>query len=603
MMKLSWLAIVVALLAIGNVCGTNRQLSEIESTSMLRDFMLAMMKSTYGDKFTCEQCQVVNKEATELLSAFFLGWKPFGEKICTYISNKSTMTKFGCMTLLESYVPIVQKSFTRLFILNKGFICSFMLEKCEETTIDRVEVGPIIDQIYEGMPEGKENPPTLRKTYKILQVNDIHIDLDYLPGAVANCKDGIVCCRANKTAKEEPVVTAGYWGTPRGNCDLPRHTFEQFLNNEIKKHNPEFIMWLGDNEVHEVDLVTQDVNVNTTHIIGELFAQFANTSRFIVSIGNHENIPPDCLDFNNKTQHNWFFNNLTKAYTPLLTKDELDQISTGGYYTSYIQEHNLRIISLLSAPSDSLNLYQLVRSYDVDGQISWLWNTLKAAEKNNEDVFISIHIPFGNDFSVAMWDDITSALVDRYKNNIKAVFSAHTHNDHVTFFGTRNDREKVVKTQWIGPSMTTWTNLAPSYRVFEIDWDTNQIIDYTQYRLDLNKYNEIGPNATLSWDPVYSFKDLYKVSDTSAASMQTIKDKFWNDYTTMGPYMYNFMTMTYQPGDNIDKKLAIRLRCLLYSNSKDVLKCIGVLTPFIASDIFPTLILSTIFPAYMKLKF
>jgi sphingomyelin phosphodiesterase len=575
--------------------------TEEQSKSLLKDFMLAMMRSTYGYNFSCEQCQKVNKEATELMSVFFLSWKPFMSKVCQYIGTKSVMTKDGCIALMGSYVPIVEKAFTKLFILNKGFICSFMLEKCDGATIDRLEVGPIIDQIYEGMPEKKEKTPTYRKTYKILQVNDIHIDLNYEPGTISNCKDGVVCCRANKTAGGDPVHYAGYWGATKGSCDIPKHTFQQFLL-QIKKHSPEFVMWLGDNENHEVDLITADVNVETTYFLAGAFGDLANTTRFIVAIGNHENIPPDCLDFANKTQHNWFFGNLTGAYKPILTQDELNQIQTGGYYSTYFEEHNLRVINLLSAPNDALNLYLLVRSYDVDGQFNWLWNTLKDAEKNDEDVFITIHIPFGNDFSISLWDDLVSALVERFQNNIRAIFSAHTHNDHVTFFGTRGDREKVVKTQFIAPSLTTWTNLNPSYRVFEVDWDTNEIVDYTQYRLDLEKYNAMGANATLEWDAVYSFKDLYKVQDMSASSMQTIKDRFWNDYKSMGAYMYNFLTLTYQPGDNIDKKLAIRLRCTLYSNSRDALKCIGILTPFIASDIFPTLILSSIFPAYMKFK-
>ena len=601
-MRLSWLAVAVSLLALSSVRGAGTGPSLMQADSMLRDFLLATMRSTFGFNFTCEQCQKVNKEVTALLGVFFLNWKPFGEVACGYIGKKSTMTKEGCMTLLDSYVPIVNKAYTRLFILNHGFICGFMLEKCDDTSIQRVEVGPIIDQIYQGMPERHEKVPTLRKTYKILQVNDIHIDLNYLPGAISNCKDGVVCCRANKTAKEEPVAYAGYWGATHGSCDIPKHTFEQFLE-QVKKFSPEFIMWLGDNENHEVDTITQDINVNTTYYLGEKLGELVNNStRFIVAIGNHENIPPDNIDFNNKTQHNWFFNNLTHAYKPILTDDELKQISTGGYYTSYFPDHNLRVINLLSAPHDSLNLYLLVRTYDVDGQISWLWNTLKEAEKNNEDVFITIHIPFGNDFSISLWDDITSALVERFQNNIRAIFSAHTHNDHLTFFGTRQDREKVIKTQYIAPSLTTWTNLNPSFRVYEVDFDTNEIIDYTQYRLNLTKYNEIGENATLEWDPVYSFKDLYKVPDMGTTSMQTLHDKFWSDYTTMGPYMYNFLTLTYNPGDIIDKKLAIRLRCILYSNSRDAFKCIGVLTPFIASDIFPTMILSSIFPAYMKLK-
>ena len=78
----------------------------------------------------------------------------------------------------------------------------------------------------------------------------------------------------------------------------------------------------------------------------------------------------------------WFFGNLTNDYKPLLTADELAQIKSKGYYSTYVKERNLRVISLYSAPMDALNFYLLVRTYDVDGQFSWLWNTLKASESN-----------------------------------------------------------------------------------------------------------------------------------------------------------------------------------------------------------------------------
>lgn len=600
MMKLRSLAIVIALLAIFSQVKSDST-NEIMETALLHDFMKSMAQAKFGS-MTCDQCLKLNKEMTEFFSAFFLGWKTIMTQVCKILALKTTFTEDGCMTMMGHYIPIVAKAFTRLFVTNKGFLCNFMLDVCEETTIEKIPVGPIIDQIYEGMPEKDEKPPTLRNTYTILQVNDIHIDLDYEPGSIANCKDGLMCCRANKTAKSEPPVLAGYWGATNGTCDIPTHTFDQFIE-QIKQFKPDFIMWLGDNENHEIDTIPKEVNVESTKYLAEKLAQFAKDSRFIVSIGNHENSPPDTMDFNNKIQNEWFFKNLTEAFKPLLNEDEQKQISDKGYYTSVIKERNLRIISLFSAPGDSMNMYNLIRSYDVDGQISWLWNTLKTAEENKEDVFITIHIPIGNDFSISLWDEIACALVERYQNNIKAIFSAHTHMDHLTFIGKRTDREQVVKTQYIAPSLTTYTNMNPSFRIYEIDSDTNQIVDYTQYRLDLAKYNGLGPNVTLVWEPVYKFKEQYNVPDMSSKSMQTLKDKFWSDYTSMGPYMANFLTKKFNPEDILDKKLAVKLRCLLYSTSKQALQCLGVLAPFIATSTFPSMFVASLFPAFMKPKF
>jgi hypothetical protein len=42
------------------------------------------------------------------------------------------------------------------------------------------------------------------------------------------------------------------------------------------------------------------------------------------------------------------------------------------------------------------------------------------------------HVPIGYE-AIAVWTDAFNALVDRYKNTISAVFSAHSHSDEVRF--------------------------------------------------------------------------------------------------------------------------------------------------------------------------
>lgn len=559
-----------------------------------------MLTMTFGQKYTCEQCTSVETEVTEVLGALFVGWKPILGEICKIIAEKSTLTDVGCNTILGRYVPIFEQSYVKLMVQNHGVICGFTLQVCQNSSISRVEVGPIIDQIYQGMPPVKPYNPTYRQTYQILQVNDIHIDFEYLSGGIVNCKEGIMCCRANKTVLpgQNPVY-AGYWGSLGGNCDLPEHTFDQFISFVKTQIKPDYVFWLGDNENHEVDMITKDTNIQTTKILSQKLSQLLPTSKLFLAIGNHENNPVDNMDFNNIIANQWFFNNLTSDYTPLLTKDELAQIKSKGYYSTYVKERNLRIISLFSAPMDSINFYLLVRTYDADGQFSWLWNQLKTAEQNNESVFIIIHIPIGNDYSIALWDELFNAVTERYQNNIKAVFSAHTHNDHLIFHRSRYDNQTVVKTQYVGPSLTTFSNLNPSFRVFKVDADTNEIIDYTQYRLDLTKYNQLGPDVNLEWDVAYTFKQEYGVPDMSPASMQTLWDKFSADYTTMGLYIANFYTMAYT-GEAVDPKKAIYTRCQMYANSGEMLKCFGLLLPAVAQGMTATLISGNLFPAFMK---
>lgn len=47
----------------------------------------------------------------------------------------------------------------------------------------------------------------------------------------------------------------------------------------------------------------------------------------------------------------------------------------------------------------------------------------------------------------------------------------------------------------------------PSFRVYEVDAETNQPINYDQYRLNLTKWNQdtVGP---IEWDIAYNFLDV-----------------------------------------------------------------------------------------------
>lgn len=580
--------------------GGSLQLPEVEVDKIVKNVMKTVIRFSYGKDFDCEECKKVENEVKELLTAFFVTWKPIIGDICKALAERSTLTEEGCNTIVGRYVPIFQHSFNRLMIFHHGLICTFMLEKCDDGTITRVDLKPVFDQIYKDMPQPVQRTPTLRKSYSILQVNDIHIDFEYMPGGIVNCKEGIMCCRANKTAIEgQDPVYAGAWGSLGGNCDLPQATFLQFVQT-VKKIKPDYIFWLGDNENHEVDMITKDVNVNTTKYIVDTIAKELPDTKIFLSIGNHENFPADSMDFDDPRSNKWFFEQLVGDYKPLLTPDEQNQILKTGYYSTYVSAHNLRIVSLYSAPFDSLNIYLLVRTYDPDGQLAWLWDTLKKAEANNEDVFIILHIPIGNDFSIAQWDQVFNALIERYQNTVRGIFSAHTHNDHLIFHRQRDNNQKIIKTQYVAPSLTTFSNLQPSFRVFTVDTDTNELVDYTQYRLDLDKWNQAGPEATPEWDVAYTFKNYYGAADLSAKSMQTIYDSFQADYTNMGPYIKNFYTGTYK-FDEVSAEQAVKLKCIMYADSSEVIRCMGILTPFIASDEFMTLILGNIFPAFMQL--
>lgn len=97
---------------------------------------------------------------------------------------------------------------------------------------------------------------------------------------------------------------------------------------------------------------------------------------------------------------------------------------------------------------------------------------------------------------------------------MKGLFYGHTHNDHIETIVSRVDG-RPIRTAFIAPSGTTYSYQNPSFRIFEINGADNSIRDYDQYRLNLDKANQDGPNAVLEWDKAYTFTKFYGLKSAS----------------------------------------------------------------------------------------
>lgn len=100
-------------------------------------------------------------------------------------------------------------------------------------------------------------------------------------------------------------------------------------------------------------------------------------------------------------------------------------------------------------------------------------------------VYIIGHIPPKSNLND--WAMRFGAIVDRYSYIIRGQFYGHTHSDHVSFFPEMKNVTDVSKATLsnyylIAPSLTTYSDRVPEYRVMEIDFDTLQVVDFDQYR-------------------------------------------------------------------------------------------------------------------------
>jgi sphingomyelin phosphodiesterase len=126
-----------------------------------------------------------------------------------------------------------------------------------------------------------------QKTYKIIQVTDIHLDDKYLIESEAECGEPLCCREINNDIKTK----SGKWGTYP--CDLPNTTLH-YTVAEIAKNanNVDFLYLTGDNSPHDVWLYNRKNSLKISETIYNLFKGLTYNT-VIPAIGNHEAVPCD----------------------------------------------------------------------------------------------------------------------------------------------------------------------------------------------------------------------------------------------------------------------------------------------------------------------
>lgn len=100
-------------------------------------------------------------------------------------------------------------------------------------------------------------------------------------------------------------------------------------------------------------------------------------------------------------------------------------------------------------------------------------------------VYLIGHIPPKSNLND--WSMRFNAIVDRYSYIIRGQFYGHTHSDHVSLMPdmkniTNISTATLSNYYLIAPSLTTYSDRIPEYRVMDVDFDTLQVKDYSQYR-------------------------------------------------------------------------------------------------------------------------
>ena len=465
-----------------------------------------------------------------------------------------------CLGYLDRYgYTILESFFTRFF---SGYFFCEKIDLCPNEIYrnyayaDKYAKKILISKKEE---KKKEKPKEGGEVLRMLQITDPHLDLHYSANCSVNCKKPI-CCREYSDT-EKTGTLSGKYGY-EGKCDVPKVLFESFVEDAFKR-DVDLIIWTGDNAPHDAWVGTQDEIYNMTeYIISEINKKFNNDSLKIpvfFSIGNHEKFPNDEYKDNEEE----LLANLTELLKIYIHDDEAKKtFKKGGYYSQKLNDTKLRFISLncLVCDSFNFNLFNSTREHAKD-MFRWLEKELQKAEENEEYVYILNHFPLNADFSLTECAKRFQALYDRYEYIVRGIFSGHTHNDDIEGVSEYFNKSKIIHLNFIAPQLTTYSFKIPSYRIYIIDKETMEIINYEQYRFDLERSNkEEQPH----WYLAYNASTFYGVKN-----MLDYNTIFF-DFKNMSQYVVNKYSGSQEGIENQNNPDYLRkANCTMHTNNFD----------------------------------
>ncbi|GAB6027687.1 hypothetical protein CHUAL_001927 [Chamberlinius hualienensis] len=379
---------------------------------------------------------------------------------------------------------------------------------------------------YVPPPQPSPTAPKLR----ILHISDTHYDPQYLEGSVSNCNEPL-CCRSGKISPSSNVSYAGKYGGLHGTCDIPQITLESMLEYAAENLEFDFVYWTGDIPPHDIWNQTKGGNLQQLRSTADIVHRFIPSTKTVYpSCGNHEAepcnsypVPPVYQDFN----ISYLYNELDTVWSTFVPNLQHDTVLKGGYYATDILP-GLRLISLNTNYGGKGNWWLFVENDDPTEELQWLISQLDDAEKNNIKVHIIGHMPPGE--TVYVWSRNYRDILERYKGTIAGHFYGHTHDDHFEIVYDDVDTSQPISVAHIGPSVTTYANVNPSFRIYTIDGDYNEttwsVLDYEVYWLDVDRANADG---FATWELRYSAKDAYGMNDMSPEEFNNFVNRMETD--------------------------------------------------------------------------
>jgi sphingomyelin phosphodiesterase acid-like 3 len=314
--------------------------------------------------------------------------------------------------------------------------------------------------------------------------------------------------------------------------------------------SPDFILFSGDLLAHSFkkkfqgfstsDAAYKKFVVKTLSFISWQFQHYYPTTPVFFALGNNDAYddykiaPPPSDTFLSDTKGIFFYYYMKGDPT---TKAAFDGTygHGGNYSVRPASSKANRIIALNDIFFSKRN------TYPNEGwrQLQWLESELASAKKNDEKVWLMLHIPPGIDVRGTLshpeqaslyWDDAhknakNQTFLDKFMNLtksysavIKAIFCGHTHMDHFRLVhGTDNAAIAYVH---ITPGVSPEFDNNPAFQVLKYDTQSFAVMDFRTLF-----YNYAGS----AWKREYGFGQTYGRTPCNAKNAEIIYDMIGNE--------------------------------------------------------------------------
>ncbi|KAA0176366.1 hypothetical protein FNF27_02062 [Cafeteria roenbergensis] len=349
--------------------------------------------------------------------------------------------------------------------------------------------------ILRAAPSFPSAPREAGTTIKVMQITDLHWDPNYTMGARTDCGEPD-CCRGVQGMATGSETACGYWGDHAG--DTPTVMVDSMLAF-ASGLNPDFVMLTGDYPPHMVWNVTAEAVVDVSLAFSaKVKAAFGQTPVFGIA-GNHEGAPINQFRLELDGEGS------KRLFAPLadqwggfgwLDASAQSQLARGGYYTTLVpgvkttDGRPLRLVALHPAYHMKSNFYTLLdQSLDVANETSWMQATIEQAAADGEVVWIMTHHPTNDgDYSDEFMEGFFAPLVAKYRSTVRHVFSGHTHKSMTQLLWANATNSSVLEPaviNYIAAAPTPYGGVNPTFRMYEVELDTMEVVDYVDYTVDL----------------------------------------------------------------------------------------------------------------------